>query len=391
MKSFWLFTISSALSKLGNTFLYVAVPWSFLQATGSPVYAAASLACQTAPYFASPLLGKLIDERNNRRTLYALSEIVQAGAVATLAALSIFDSLKAIISLLLLVVIGSGGVISNITGDFTIAPSLVEEDGADKAYSRYNTAIELGRLLGPFCAGVVLAVGGPAITLLCDAATFLLTAIVAMRIPQSTAMQPIRSKHTRTIRNALNVMRAIPGLVPLTAILCMHNLGVGGLTIALMSVGDEYWRLDPIVLGGVLTGGAFATVVGAGASGRVLIEVCYRRRIRFWLIVCLIGSFCIAMPTPWSIVLGYCLLSFGEGGIASVTMAFRYHSIPGDYSGRVNAIIWMFAMGAIPPSYMLFGYLCSVRSYQAAFLFPAILIASSSLVWHLHLKSPGSR
>lgn len=83
MTQFWILTLASATSKMGNTFLRLAVPIAIFQLTGSPVAAIATVALENIPSLAGPWLGALID-RFPRRTTFALSELCQAGIVALL-------------------------------------------------------------------------------------------------------------------------------------------------------------------------------------------------------------------------------------------------------------------------------------------------------------------
>jgi MFS family permease len=377
MRHFWVLTWASAISKMGNTFLSLAVPWALLAHTGSPVLATVSVGMQGLPYAFSPVFGAAVDRYDHRRVFVA-SELTQAVAVATI---PLFISANQIAVVLVLVsVVGCGTVTSNLASDYSLVPALSPLDRFGAAYSRYSAITGIARCVGPAVAGGMMAVVGPAGTLWIDAATFLVTAGVATRLPlrrRSGSRVGWRS----LLATGFREFPRISGIPLLTVVLGLYYLGTGGLRAALVAIAQSTWRWSSQQAGLALAAMAAATALGAWAAGGVLLERSNRHRIGFWLAVCVAGGFAMLVPGAWVIVAGLCLLSFGEGGINVTTNEYRAEIIPDGLIGRINAIVRAVATGVVPLSALLLG-LTSSLPVTSLWLAPAAAGAlAAGLVW----------
>ncbi|MEW2632756.1 MFS transporter [Streptomyces sp. NPDC048389] len=374
---FWLLTSAASISEMGNTFLHLAMPWTILASTGSPLMASLSLGVQYLPFVASPLLGTLIDGYE-RRMVFMVSELVQGVLIALTPFLLMADQVELV--LVVLLVAGCGTVTSNLTSDFSLLPMLAPQDRLTEAYSRFGAATELARTAGPAVAGLVLAGVGGYAALWIDAATFLVTAVVAAVLPRGE--KPVVERgFLRMQVEGFRSFRKIRGVPRLTLVLSVYNLGAGAVPTVILVLAAGTWGWSSGWAGAVLAAGAAGGALGSWLGGRLWQDAPAERRIRLWFLVCAVSSAGLLAPWEGVVVLGFCGLMVGEGGMNVTTNEYRFRAIPEEVSGRVNAVMRAFILGGAALSSMLLGW--SVTLPEQVLRFAPALVTSvlAVLIW----------
>ncbi|MFI8106529.1 MFS transporter [Streptomyces sp. NPDC086023] len=384
MKSFWLLTGATAVSTAGNTFLYLAVPWALVESTESSLLAVLSLAAQTAPYLAAPFLGAAID-RYDRRILFAAGEVVQGVCVALIPLLLAVHAIAPVF--VALFVMGLAKVVSDVAGDYGLLPALVPRERLDQASGWFNSIQLAARFAGPALAGAVIAGVGPGWALAIDAATFLLTSLTVVFMPK---LAPARTRTAMgaMLREGFAYFRSRPDLQRLAFAVALYNLGAGALEPTLLTVGATQWNWSSSALGIAVSCGAVAAAVGAWLSPKVLAPDRRQQRIAFWLGLAALGSAGLLISTPLAVVIGFCVLCLGEGGVNATTMAYRQHEIPAELAGRVNAVIRTFMTGAVPVSALLLGLTANLTGSVRIFLPVTATALLGVLVWTVRNSAP---
>ncbi len=379
MAPFWILTFASATSKMGNTFLRLAVPIAIFVATGSPFAAIATVALENLPNLAGPWLGALID-RFPRRNVFVVSELLQAVLVALIPFLLVNDAIWAIYICLLF--LGAGSVISNLTSDFGLIPSLVPEDEIGKAYSRYNFWVSIARFLGPLLGGILMAATSVETALLIDAASFVLTAVVVWKL--KVGGEPIDPGVgiVASFKAGWAEFIALPDIRRLTWALSIYNLGVGSIGTVIVAIGVSKWSWSPVDIGAVVSVAAIAAALGSGLGDRLARGWPWGRRITLWMAASASASILLLAPVPLIACAAFILMSFAAGPMNVATMALRHEQIDPAFIGRVNAIVRAFIMGAIPASALLLGW-TSTSSYNLIVFLPVVVGSVLAVfVWH---------
>lgn len=377
MTQFWLLTTASSVSKMGNAFLRLAVPLAILHVTGSPSAAILSVALENLPHLAGPVLGTLID-RFPRRTVFAASELSQAVLVVLLAGALEAERLGLVY--VLLVGLGLGSVISNITSEFSLVPSLAPADAVGKAYSRYMFCVDSARFAGPMLGGLLIAVSSTRIALYADAATFVLTALVVLRLRVGRDSTPKTESFVQAFASGWCAFTRLPGIPRLTVSLGLYNLGAGSIATVLVAVGSDRWDWTPSFTGGVVSAGAIAGALGAAVGGRWE-RRSWSARILLWMAASCVCALPLLTGSSWLSVIGFVGMSFSAGAMNVATMAYRHHVIPDEFVGRVNTVVRSLIMGSIPASALILSRTATSESHLLMFLpaFLAILLALA--VW----------
>ncbi|MFD8236338.1 MFS transporter [Streptomyces sp. NPDC059696] len=385
MKAFWVLTAASAVSMVGTTFLFVAAPLAILDTTESPALAVLSVAARTLPYLLGPLLGPLID-RYDRRVTFAVADLIQGAAVGAVPFFIAHDLIGCVFASLF--VLGLANVASNVAADYGLIPALVPADRLQKATSHYNTAVLVARFIGPALGGMVIGTLGTTWALLIDAATFLLTASAATVLPRHPTGQRSDAAWTTMLREGFTHFRARPDLRRLTIALAVYNLGAGALEPTLITMGASHWSYSPGTMGLAVSCAAVAAAAGAWFSGRLSTGVRGHRHLLLWLTVCAAGAITLLVPWPCTALVGFCLVSLGEGGVNTVSMAYRQQNVTGDLAGRVNTIIRTFVMGAWAASALVLGLAADLFRMPWALLPVSLTAVGACWVWWRHTPPP---
>lgn len=378
MIRFWAFTVATAIGALGNTFLYVAVPWALYATTDSAAVAILSVAAQASPYLLAPVVGPLID-RHSARHMVFVGEVVQGLAVAAIP-ITLMAGYVGLVYVELFV-IGLASVVSDVAGDYGVLPSLVPSDLLDWASSTYTSAHLVARFAGPALAGLVISTAGAAAALYLDALTFALSAVVALFMPR-TLVQHSGTSFEKMLRQGFAFFVEDRRLVTMTLVVAIYNLGGGALEATLVTVAQSRWGWSAAGIGIAISVAAVAAAAGAWLSGRIGLSMTRERRISSWLAVSMVGAFLLAVPGVAVPLVGYVLLSFGEGGVNVTTMSYRLARIPPSLSGRVNSVIRTFITGAVPISAVVLGATAS-RFESNVGIFSAVLLTATLavIVW----------
>lgn len=384
MRVFWLLTAACAASIVGNTFLFLAIPWALLETTGSPLTAVLATAARAAPFLVAPLLGPLLDQFD-RRYLFFTSEVVQGASVAVIPLLLAHGQIAGVFGAL--VVIGLADVVSTIAAGYGLIPSIVPKENLDQATSRFSAIMLVARFVGPAVAGLIIGAVGTTWALYADAASFLLTALSATTLPKSTHDRAVSSLG-HMLRDGIQYFRSRRDLQRLTLTLAVYNLGAGAVEPTLLAEGQYRWEWSATALGLATSSGAIAAAVGSWLSPRTKAGTSGRTQITNWLALSALGAVGLLMPAPLVVVASFAILSFGEGGVNAATIAYRQREIPSELAGRVNTIIRTFVTGAIPVSALALGATASLAGAVWTFAPAAAACLMAATLWWARHGAP---
>src|SRR5215210_4718467 len=127
-----------------------------------------------------PIFGAAAD-RWSRRNCLIVSDVVRGVAFLGIA---VVDSFTATVVLALLA--GAGTGLFN-PASLAAVPSLVKPERLPAATAMYGAITDVGFIVGPALAALLLLFGGPEVILFANAATFVVSAIVLTRLPFGAA------------------------------------------------------------------------------------------------------------------------------------------------------------------------------------------------------------
>jgi MFS family permease len=203
-----------------------------------------------------PIFGAAAD-RWSRRNCLILSDVLRGVAFLGIA---LVDSFAATVALALLA--GAGTGLFN-PASLAAVPSLVKPERLPAATALYGAITDVGFIVGPALAALVLLFGGPEVILFANAATFAVSAVVLTRLPFGAAptVEDADSARSGLLREARQGLATIAGMVGIRAVIVAS--GAMLLFAGLFNVAELPFATDELDAGDAGFG-ALTAVYGLG-------------------------------------------------------------------------------------------------------------------------------
>jgi MFS family permease len=356
-RNFRLFIIGQLLSVTGTWIQTVAQSWLVYRLTGSSVMLGLVGFATQIPYFFSPIGGVLAD-RFNRRQLLLLTQTLMALQAVLLAYLTLTETIGVWTVFTLALVLGVIGLFE-LTARQSFVVEMVGKEDLMNAIALNSSMYNMGRVIGPSIAGILVAWVGEGWCFAINAASFMavIIGLLLMRLPTA----PPRVVKESPIAQFKAGLDYVLSSRPIKVLLL--NLGILSLfnnpAIVLMPV-----FADRILGGGPKTLGILMTAFGGGALVGALLmasRVGLKGLSRRIVLATLVYSFALVLfaMVRW-LPLACLLMAFTGGGImtqiASTNTALQTIT-PDHLRGRVVGYYGMMFLGMVPLGSLIAGWM----------------------------------
>jgi MFS family permease len=264
------------ISRFGDQFYFVALPWLVLRASDSPIALALVTGTAAAALGVFTLLGGVLADRFGARGLMLTADVFRLLIVSGLAAAVLVGTLPLWALVALSGLLGAGGGLFY-PASAAMIPHLVPPDDLQAANGFDQLTMQTSNFVGPSVAGVVLATTRLAFGFLIDALSFAVSVVslVAIRMPRrrpqpatptATAGQDGQLAHKGGMGEAIRFLRASPFLLTLLGVSLVANFAIGGLPEVALPLLLKHWvglTEGPRALGIVIGGFGLGSVIGA--------------------------------------------------------------------------------------------------------------------------------
>lgn len=264
-RRFRLFFLGVAASRLGDTFLTVALAWLVLK-VGTPTDLGLLILLGAAPRaMGAPVAGYILDRYGPRLAL-----LVDNGLrAALLLAIPVLSSTGTLRIEYLYPLVLAGGLLSSATevAQEIVAPTLVADDELEAANALLGVTFDLAEWVGPAAAGLTVALAGVEPAIVVDACSFLAMAAAATALPTGPGRpgdRPPRATLT-DLTHGYRTLWARRGVLTLT----LTALGVLAVDGALQVFWPAYSRT--ILGSGPATYGLLISAAGVGSLAGTLL------------------------------------------------------------------------------------------------------------------------
>lgn len=352
---FWKFLTGETISNLGSSFTLFALPLLVYQLTGSAVNLALSTASNFLPYLLFGLLIGAWADRLDRKRMMILVDIGSAlviGSIPILAALGFMSHPVFFVAW----IYGVGFASSVLTiffqsGQFAAIPSLVNTDELVTANGRIQASYSAAQVVGPLLAGALLLKVSPAMLMVVDALSFLVSACTLSLIKTSFNRPGQREKKSirHDVVDGLRYVLRHPVLRNISIMMALINF-IGTTTTAQLVLFAER-RLGA-------TNSEVGFLYSAGSVGIVVLSLLagpLRKRWPFSKVALgalmtegLLTVLLSLAPWYWAAVPLWAVIS-GVGILFNInTGSLRQAIVPNELLGRVISIAGVLAWSAIP-------------------------------------------
>jgi MFS family permease len=326
----------NVVSQLGDQAGWIALVWLLLHMTGSASSVGwVTLLYQLPSIITSPVAGVLLD-RFPRARVMAAGNLVLAILFIAITLVSFHHTATSVWVIYGLV--GIAGVVLplNTTGGGPLLTELIPQEKLSQANFLVQSVWQLALLLGPAIGGILVGAVGPEAVIAIDAATFVMVALILMRLPvrrDGTVAQPKSPWHD--FYSGLRYLLTNRPLVALTILTLLFNLFYGPYEVILPLLAKNDLG-GPSALGLLWT--TFSVGSLAGSIGFSTRSWRYSTSVSLALVILLWGVITIAMAYARTLLL-VLFIMFVAGVVFTpwgpLVMTVRQMMVPIELQGRV--------------------------------------------------------
>ena len=374
--AFELYAIVSSLSKLGNQIFYVVIPLFVLHLTHSAFKMGIEGFCQTFAYILSPWIGQLIDGRDRRATFVA-GQLLKAILLIGLPVCAAITTVPLWDIYLTTFVVQAIGVMTNTVSDYSILPALIRGGSNERWNAAFTVAANVGRLIGPVVAGLLIGLIGYLPALYVDAASLmLLMGFVLKRVPVTT--EAVRRGAPR-VWDGFRMLWQLRELWRYTLVFALVNLSVGALPVVCMYFMRHRWHLANPTVGLVMTLVSVSGLVGSLVAPRIATQRPLKTRFGILVAALLIAGAPVILILRDVTLAGFILTEGAVGAMQVLFTSYRQKAIANTHMGRVNSAISLTMMAGVPFASIAMADLASTAIAKVVGVF-VVACAATALV-----------
>ncbi len=377
--------IGQSVSVLGDGLTPVAITFAVLDLTGSGTDLGLVLAAQVLPLAALALVGGVWGDRLRREWVMMISDLVRAVAQGLVALLLLTHAAHIWQLALLFAIYGAAEAFFRPAAG-GLLPQIVETEHLQEANALIGISENVGWMVGPAVAGILIAFIGPGGTIAIDAGTFLVSAaflailhappLERTRKPQTFVRELRDGWREVSSRTWLWTMMLRTGLVLFLVIAPFQVLGP--LALRQHGHGAAAWgAVTALFSAGMLVGGAVALRY---KPRRPMVTVCYTG------LTALLAPFVVGMGGgAEALAVVMFLRGVAIGILVTIWNTTLQREIADEALARVTAWDWMTSLALWPAGLAVAGPLADAMGVTNA-CWLSFFIGAAGAVWVLLVK-----
>ena len=388
-RDFRILWFGACTSSIGTWMQKVAQSWLVLDLTNSASYLALDAFLGELPILLFTLIGGVVADRHNRRTLLLASQVVQMTSAFALAILVVFGWVQIGYVLALSFLSGTAQAFGGPAYQ-SLVPSLVQKEHLPNAVALNSIQFNIARVIGPLLAGVTLHALGSASCFTINGLSFLvvIAALLSLHTPQVAPAGERRMLDE--LRTGLIYVRDEPAVRTLTILgLAATFLGVPLLTFLPVFARNVFHE-------GVGQYSHMMAWSGAGAvAGALVVAWLGRFKHMGWTalgIQVIFGALTVAFALSRNLWVSYALLAVSGAALMVVFSLFTslvQLIAPNHLRGRVMSIYMVAFRGGMPLGSLVTGLLIDRIGAPLAIAINGVLLSAVALWFLARRHVPG--
>jgi MFS family permease len=386
--NFRLFTASNVLAMSGSWMQRIAQDWLVLELSGSVTAVGITVALQFAPMLMFGLYGGLIVDRYSKRMLLMLTQGVVAVLSTVLAVLTITGVVEVWHVFVIAFLVGMVTVVDNPTRQVFVN-ELVGPRNLRNAISVNSSVFQLGGLIGPAVAGVLLVAVGAGWAFAINAVTCLVTILALSQLKTSKLIRTPPMPRTKgQMKQGLAYVLRKPAIF--WSIVMVAILSVFALTmpVILSSYATDVYEVGAAGYGLFNTLVAGGALVGAISSTR-------RKGVRLRTVVLAGIAWGVLQATagfmPTELSFGILLVALGVANLLFITAANSLVQMSSNIGirGRVMSLYVLVLLGGQAIGGPMMGWIVENHGPQIGMAISGIVPAVAAALIGIHLARRG--
>jgi len=371
--NFRLLLAGQTVSRIGDQFYFIAIPWLVLRVTNDPLALALVIGSSASAMGLFTLVGGVLADRFGPRALMLGSDVARLLIISVLAALAFLTTPPLWSLAVLSGLLGIGGGLFY-PASFAMTPFLVRRDDLQAANSFEQLTNQVSNFAGPGLAGVVLGAAQLALGFVIDAASFIVSvlSLLFIRVKRHGVAGATEEKAQAAegrgglggLGEAVRYLRRTPFLATMFSLSIIANFGVTGmLEVAIplllkQLVGVEKGPQALGILVSVFGLGSILGIVAAGLANKVR----HKAIVGVFLFMPIAGLMAW-MPFVGSVyglagIFGVAGVLLGASNVLFITVMQRF--IPMELMGRMMAFMLLGSSVGGPLSIFAYGAAATV-------------------------------
>jgi MFS family permease len=382
--NFRLFTISNILAMSGTWMQRIAQDWLVLQLSHSVAAVGVTVAMQFTPMLLFGLYGGLIVDRYSKRMLLMLTQSTVGLLAVLLAVLALTGTIQVWHVYAIAFLVGLVTVVDNPTRQVFVN-ELVGPRNLRNAISVNSSVFQLGGLIGPAVAGILLDAVGAGWAFAINALTCLVTVLTLAALTKSKLVRsPAMPRAKGQLKQGLRYVVRKPAIF--WSIVMVAILSVFALTtpVILAAFANNTYKV------GASGYGLFNTLVAAGALTGAILST-RRTGVRLRTVIIMGGVWgalqAAAAFMPGEISFGIFLVALGVGNLLFITAANSLVQMSSNIGirGRVMSLYVLVLLGGQAIGGPIMGWIVSSYGPHVGMAISGLVPAIAAVVIGIHL------
>lgn len=367
---------AQSVSRLGDSVHYIALVALMFSLTRSGLSVSVAVVFEALLVIIFGAVAGAVVDRLPRRRVMLVADVVRCRLALLMVQTSTIPAIYALAFGLALAGVFYGPAYQ------ALLPVVVPGHVLGRANALSWSAVQSSHVLGAAIGGAAVAVVGPHGAFVLNAATFLISALLLLRVPEPPATEATARPRLRTdVRHGVAFIGADPFIRRLLAVQVLAVLSVGGTGALLVVLAREQLRVDEADFGFLVAALGVGAFLGPLLFGRLVDRTDSAALIFIPYLVRGVIDAALAFLTGFWVPAALLMLygiNTSTGGIAYTTLLQR--RIPAGYRGRVfSAFTMVWQTGRIA-SLALAGLLVDVLSIQAVYVGAGVLLVAAGLL-----------
>ncbi|GAA4555261.1 MFS transporter [Planotetraspora kaengkrachanensis] len=387
--TFWRWWTAGTTSSVGSAVGAVALPLTALTVLDASAFEMGMIAA--AGYVAWIVIGLpagVLVQRLPMRRVQVGADLARAAAIASIPMAWWAGCLTVAQLVVVALVVGFADVVFDVA-NATFLPSIVSKDQLQSRNSLTSGTQATTQLGGPSVGGLAVQLLGAVPTLLVDAVSYLISALLLRTLPEHRAQASgPRPPMGAMIREGWRFVVHHPVMGPCMWAATAANTVCGAqhALYALYLVRELH--AGPGLVGLLLAADGVGTLIGAASTKRITVRLGTARALIVAGFVSVAGAAVVPLGSGWqgfaAFAVGNVAFSAGVVVLSVVTRTYRQIASPPDLLPRVMATVRFVSWGAIPIGGLIAGMIAGVLGGRvtlmvfvvAAACIPLVLLAS---------------
>ncbi|RSN06771.1 MFS transporter [Nonomuraea sp. WAC 01424] len=387
---FWRWWTAGTTSAVGSAVGAVALPLTALTVLDASAFEMGLIAA--AGYVAWIVIGLpagVLVQRMPMRRVQIIADVARAAAVVSIPVAWWLDRLTVAQLVVAALVISFANVVFDVANS-TFLPSIVSKEQLQSRNSLTSGTHAATQLGGPSIGGLVVQVLGAVPTLLVDAVSYLVSALLLRTLPERHPQAPDRWPPMRAmIREGWRFVARHPVMGPCMWAATAANMVCGAQQALYALYLVRELHAEPGLVGLLLAADGAGTLAGAALTNRITARLGTARALILAGFLTVAGALVVPLGAGWqgyaAFAVGNVVFSAGVVLLSVVTRTYRQIASPPDLLPRVMATVRFVSWGAIPVGGLVAGGLAGVFSGRTALL---VFVAAAVCVPLVLLASP---